>query len=157
MGAISESLGQGVEIIFKDKHYSLAPWDLSIQGAFEKYIEAEIVAGARKMAALLPVDEGSAVLARTAEKIGLKRYTFGTPEIGEALSSPTHMKYMFYLMMKKRDPVVTRELIEEMAKDRDMWDQLLKASNRANGADSDPNDEMADGATTTPNLPSSPA
>lgn len=133
MGAIAESLGQGVEIEYQGKRYTLAPWDLTIQGAFEKYLEAEIVAGARRMAALLPSEDGLAVLARTSEKIGLKRYTFGTPEVGEALSSPTHMKYMLYLMLKKGSPEVTRELVDAMAKA--MWSDLIEASNRANGVD----------------------
>lgn len=153
MGAISESLGQGAEIVYQDKRYTLAPWDLFIQGAFEKYLEAEIVAGARRMAALLPPEEGSAVLARTAEKIGLKRYTFGTQEIGEALSSPIHMRYMFFLMLKKNHPEVTREIVDAMAKE--MWLELIEASNRANGQD--PNAGTPENPTLTPNATSTGA
>ena len=145
MGAISEALGQGADFEFQGKKYTLAPWGVQIQGLFEKYLEGEIVAGARRMAALLPPDEGTAVLARTAEKIGLKRYTFGTPEVGEALRSPVHMKYMFFLMLKKNHADVTRDLVDDMAKE--CWQDMMDASDRANGYD--PNAQAPEATTET--------
>ncbi len=154
MGVTSQLLAQGSTFSYKDKEYTVSPNTLQVQGLFEQYLEDQAMEKYRRLAKKMSEAEAEASLKSVIRDAAVGHYTFGSPAVGDALQSPRHLKYLFFLCLKKNHPEVSRELVEEMAVSH--YSQMVQAINRAN-ADPDSTEASADGDPPTPPSPSPPA
>ena len=153
MGSVASSLGLGSQFTYKEKTYTLSPWDFSIQANFERYIEDKAVQAARRMQRHLPEKDYSELLAKVTRDIATGVYSFGGEVISESLKSVENLQHLVFLMLKKNHPEVTPQLVKEIFKEE--MDLVLQKMNEAN-ADPDalpkPGEEGQD-----PNAPAGPA
>ncbi len=136
MGTVAQLTAQPVPFTYKDVEYKLNPWTFEIQGLFERYLEKHIIDSFMRTSHILLAEYIDKTLAAIYRDIGAGVYTFGTETIGKALQAPPHMKYMFWLCLKKNHKEVTLELVYEMAKDSAVWERMVEAMTEANA---DPN------------------
>lgn len=114
MGQISNVLGLGSELEYKDKKYVLSPWTYLIQGQFERYLEFEAVKALNNMKAFLTEDEYRTELRQLRREITDKEYSFGSDRVAAALANPPHLRQLLFLMLKPNHPEVTLELAAEI-------------------------------------------
>jgi len=115
MGATADILGEPSLYTFDGKEYKVSPWTFEIQAAFERYLEKQAYDAYEKSKRYLSQDEAASVLQGIIRDVALGKYTFGTDEVSRALSSPIHVRYMFYLCLRVYDRSVTHELVKKIA------------------------------------------
>jgi hypothetical protein len=134
MGAVANNLAIPADFEYNGQIYKVSPWTYEIQGIFERYLEQKAVEGVRRMKSYLTPDEYDKALKSVLADIGLQTYTFGTEEVGKALSAPENVEHIFWLCVNKFHPELIREDVREMSKTH--YDQMIAAMNVAN---TDPN------------------
>jgi hypothetical protein len=130
MGEISRALGQGSSLSFQGKNYTLAPWSYDLQGEFERYLEDKAWETCRRASQRLSKEEADELRAQTLRDITAGVYTFGGPVSAKALQSLPHLKRLLYLMLEKKHPEVTPQLVDEMV-DQNL-EQVIAAVNEVN-------------------------
>ena len=138
MSAIAALLAEPAIYSFRGKDYSVHPWTFEIQGKFEQYLRRYAIDRHHEIVGLLAPADSDKALGLLMRDINAGKYTFGGELCGEALDSPVHIRFMFFLCLKKHHPEVTRENVDEMA--REDYGGMIRAMNVAN---TDPNRRRA--------------
>jgi hypothetical protein len=139
MGSLASSLATPWPYTTPEgKTLLVSPWKLKICAAFERYLEKYAIDGYYRTADRLSPADGEKVLSGLMRDIAAGKYSFGSDLVGQALESPTHVRYMFFLCVRDNHADVTWEQIEELA--RANYRPIVRAMNLAN---TDPNRRRA--------------
>lgn len=136
MGAVASSLGEPALYTFDGKDYKVSPFTFEIQAHFERYLEKKALEAYHRVSGLMSPEDAEKALRGIMADISAGAYTFGTPLVGKALEAPQHVRYAFFLCLKKNHPegAVNQELVARMYKED--YAGMIGAMNRANA---DPN------------------
>lgn len=153
MGDVANHLAEPALYTFKAKEYRVSPWTYEVQGKFERYLEKAALDAYHKAAPHLSTEDAEKALASIMRDVAAGVYTFGGEAVGKALSSPHHVRYLWFLCLKKNHPEVTREETDLMIKED--YPGVIRAMNMANGGATkkDPNAEGGEGEATPPSAP----
>lgn len=156
MGQISQALGLGSQFEFGGKTYTIAPWGYEIQGLFERYLEAEAVKAARRMAQYLSDEEKRQLLADVNRDIASGVYTFGSDLVSKAIfGSLQHFEQLLYLCLRPNHPDVTPAVVKEivLAQMEDVWQKMMEANTDPTRTPARPATPPADPSPSAPTTP----
>lgn len=156
MGATAANLGLPAEFSLpaspsnpEARAFKVSPWTYEIQALFERYLERRAVEAVKRARDILPPDEYDRALKNALSDVALGVYTFGTEEVGKALSTPEHVKYAFWLCVNYNHRDVSLDEIRSWAKDAETYRDMIAAMNAAN-ADPNPPSRGTSSANSTP-------
>lgn len=113
-------LGRTREFRFRDKAYTLIPWDrFDLQKAYVQYLKKrayEELANAKQFKTQGDHEADSAILQRD---IAGGAYNWGGRVYWESLSSPEHAAYLTWLDLRVNDPEVELQTVYEMYRDKE--------------------------------------
>lgn len=114
MSTNTKTLGLPTRLEHGGKSYDLPAAEIEDLVQFEAWIERNLLAGHRRSRSILPQDEydrnGKALL----EAIGLEEYAYPGEKFFRALFTMKGMKQMVLLLMRKKYPDTTEELVETL-------------------------------------------
>ena len=121
---------------YKGKEYKVHPWTYEVQGKFEQYLKKRAWEAYAESEKHLGQDAADRAMAATLKDIATGYYSFGSDGVGKALQAPEHVRYIFWLCLRKHDGAVTQEQVRSMTETGDDYQAAIRIMNVAN---TDPN------------------
>jgi hypothetical protein len=130
VGQIADMLAEPALYSYEGKEYRVHPWTYEVQAKFERYLEKYALDAYHRQAPYLSSEDAEKALSGVMRDIAAGCFTFGSETVGKALSTPVHVKYLWFLCVKKHHPEVTLDQAGEMCR-RD-YGGVIRAMNMAN-------------------------
>jgi hypothetical protein len=159
MADVGSLLGVMPELTFGDppRTYRVHPRTLELESRFAKYVSDRAIGNIRAHADALGPDLLALQLEGWRHDLESGLFAYGSFLVQRFLQTDEGQKHLAYLQLGKADATVPRSLVDQIARDRERWRELVTKMAEATGELTDPKAHGRANGTVGPAEPSQPS